>query len=114
MEHIETRGKSKHELVIAVVNNGHSDEVMEVARASGVRGGTVLHARQTAIKEASKFFGISLQPDKEMIFIIVEETQKIELMQSISKAFGMRTDAHGVVISVPIESCAGLTPVESY
>ena len=114
MEHIEAHKELKHELVIAIVDNGYSEEVMEVARAEGVRGGTVLHARQAAVKEASKFFGISLQPDKEMILIIVGEAHKIELMRSISKALGMRSGAHGLVISLPIDSCAGLTPIESY
>ena len=112
MEHTETHGKLKHELVIAIVNNGYSEEVMDVARAAGVRGGTVLHARQAAIEEASKFFGISLQPDKEIILIIAEEAHKVELMRSIGKTFGMLTSARGFVVSVPIESCAGLTPID--
>ena len=114
MEQAEINNEIKYGLVVAIVNNGFSENVMKAARESGVRGGTVLHVRQAAIEEASKFFGISLQPDKEMVLMIVGDVHKIELMQSINKVCGMRTDAHGMVISLPIDNCAGLTPVESY
>ena len=101
----------KHELVIAIVDNGFSEKVMDSARAAGARGGTVVHARQASIDETVKFFGISLQPDKEMIFIITEKAKKVELMKAIGKACGMCTNAHGVVVSLPIDECVGLTPL---
>ncbi|MCL2010824.1 MAG: hypothetical protein FWG71_09835 [Synergistaceae bacterium] len=111
MERTETQSELKRELVLVIVDNGYSEEVMTAARTAGARGGTVLHARQTALDETAKFFGISLQSDKEMVLIVIEEAQKVELMQSIVTACGIRTDARGLVISLPIESCAGLTPI---
>ena len=112
MEHSETNGE-KYEMVIAITDNGYSEEVMDAARSVQARGGTVLHARQTAVGDAAKFFGIALQPDKEMIMIMIEKSRKLELMQAISKVCGMHTDAHGLVIALPVESCAGLASAES-
>ena len=36
----------KHELIIAILNEGQSDSVMKAAREAGATGGTVLHAKR--------------------------------------------------------------------
>ena len=54
----------KHEVILCIVNNGFSEAVMDAARAAGAQGGTVIHARGTANKEAEQFFNISIQPEK--------------------------------------------------
>ncbi len=106
---IEKNSHETHfELVLTVVNQGYSDIVMEAARASGARGGTIINARRTGIDEAIKFFGISLQSEKEIVSIVISKEQKKELMQSISKHCGMATDAKGIMISLPVEDCVGI------
>ena len=47
-----------HEMIVCIVNNGFSVEVMDAARSAGARGGTVINARGTAGKEAEKLFNI--------------------------------------------------------
>ncbi len=98
----------RHELVVAVINQGYSETLMSAARAAGARGGTIIHARQSGIEETVKFFGISLQAEKELVAILIQHGQKRELMQAISRACGMRTEAQGIVISLPVEACAGI------
>ena len=61
-----------HEMIVCIVNNGFSEAVMDAAKAAGARGGTVINARGTADKEAEKFFNISIQPEKEMVLILVK------------------------------------------
>jgi hypothetical protein len=82
--------------------------VKHAAHAAGARGGTIVHARRAGIEDAIRFFGITLQEDKEIVAILIPKTQKKELMQAVSKACGSKTDAHGIVISLPVDSCAGL------
>lgn len=36
---------NEHEVIFAIVNSGFAEDVMEVAREQGVRGGTILNAR---------------------------------------------------------------------
>lgn len=96
------------EIVIAVVNRGFSEDVMSAAKEIGVRGGTIVHARHTDIEDEQKFFGISLQAEKEIVAILIPDSQKKELMQAISKKCGLKTQAHGIVIALPVESYAGL------
>ena len=35
-------------LLVTICNNGFADEVMDVAKSVGARGGTILHARGSA------------------------------------------------------------------
>ena len=47
-----------HELIMAIMNEGYSDTVMDAARSAGAGGGTVLHAKGTGRARAEKFFGV--------------------------------------------------------
>ena len=60
----------EHEVILCIVNNGFSEAVMDAAREAGARGGTVIHARGTANKDAELFFNISIQPEKEVVMIL--------------------------------------------
>ncbi len=100
-----------HELVVAVINKGFSETVMEAARPAGAGGGTIIHARGAAPQEASHFFGITIQPEKEMMLIVVDKEHKVPVMQAISRAAGLQTAGHGIVFSLPITELMGLTPL---
>ena len=63
--------KHTHEVIFCIVNAGYSDTAMDAAKKFGARGGTVIHARGTASSEAEKLFHITIQPEKEVVMIIV-------------------------------------------
>lgn len=63
----------KYQMILCIVNSGFSETVMEAAKEAGARGGTVIHARGTANKEAEQFFHITIQPDKEIVMILVTD-----------------------------------------
>ena len=64
--------ESNFELVVCIVNAGYSQNVMAAARAAGAKGGTILRARGSANPESEEFFNITIQPDKEMLMILIE------------------------------------------
>jgi hypothetical protein len=100
---------ARYELVVAIVDQGFSDSLMAAARTAGARGGTIVHARRSGAEDAKKFLGISLQEEKELVAIITARSHKKELMQAISHACGANTDAHGIMISLPVEGCEGIS-----
>ena len=61
----------EHEVIFCVVNAGFADAVMDAAKEYGARGGTVIHARGTANSLAEKKFEIPVQPEKEVVMILV-------------------------------------------
>jgi hypothetical protein len=101
--------KFTHDLIMCIVNQGYTDELMDTARAAGARGGTVLHARGSAHHGAVKFFGVSVQAEKEMILILTDRKTKVIIMQAISEKYGLSSEAQGLVFSLPVDSMTGLS-----
>lgn len=100
--------ENKYSAVIAVVNQGYSEEVMNAARPMGASGGTVFHSRRIGSEEAMKFWGISIQEEREVILILVAKENKKAVMQAVSGSCGMKSEAHGVVLSLPVDEIIGL------
>ncbi len=107
MEHTERH----HDLIIAIVDRGFSDTVMDAARPAGAKGGTVVHARGAGVKEAEKFFGITIQPEREMVFILVNHALKRPIMDAVCKEAGLLTDGHGLVFCLPVDDVAGVARI---
>lgn len=101
--------KISSDLIVCIVNQGNSGELMNTARAAGATGGTVLHARGSAHEGAVKFFGISLQDEKEMILILSNREKKTAIMQAICEAHGLNSEARGIVFSLPVDNVMGLS-----
>jgi len=97
-----------HDIILAVINQGYSEELMTAAKTAGARGGTVLHARRIAGEEALKFLGISIREDKEIVAIVTSHAMKNGIMQAISQKCGIKTEARGLVISLPVDGVAGI------
>ena len=101
-----------HELVYVVLNEGHSDEVMEAARSAGASGGTVIAAKGTGVMAAEKFLGISLADEKEVILIVARAQDKAGIMRAIMEKAGADTPAGAICFSLPVSSVAGLRHME--
>ena len=99
-----------HELIICIVNNGFSDTVMEAAKEAGARGRTVLNARGTANKEAEAFFHIAIQPEKEVVMILVPLNVKDAVLHSLYEKAGLNTMGQGIAFALPVDNVVGLTP----
>ena len=101
-----------HEVVFAIVNSGFAEDVMDIAREQGVRGGTILNARGVAREEAAAFFGISIHHEKEILMMVVEKNIRDNVLNALYKSMGMAKKAQGIVFSLPVSDVAGLVQVE--
>lgn len=100
--------KHQYELIIAITNRGFSDRVMDAARLADAAGGTIIHARESDLRSTEKFFGITIQPEKELIMIVAPTNNSREIMQSITQKAGIQTEANTIIFSVPVTGIAGL------
>lgn len=103
---------TKYELLVTISNQGYTETIMDAARKVHAAGGTVIHAKGTGSHLAEKFMGVTLVPEKEMIFIVVRSSQKNEIMQAIMDEAGTGTKAGAVVFSLPVTDTAGMRLME--
>lgn len=100
-----------YDLIVAVVQRGCSDMVMNAARKAGAMGGTVLHAKGSNPAGENSFFGMSIADEREMLMILSAANQKSAIMRAIMEEAGINSSAHTVMFSLPVESVAGLRSV---
>ena len=99
--------KTKFEVIFCIVNAGYSEMVMDAAREAGVRGGTVIRGMGTANKEAEEKFHIYVQPEKEIVMILVAQKIKDKVLHAIYKAVGLNTAGQGIAFSVLANDVVG-------
>ena len=102
----------EYQMVICIVNTGYSQVVMDAAREAGARGGTIIHGRGTANREAEKLFQIVVQPDKELVMIIVKDEIKDAVMMAINAKAGLETNGQGIAFSLPVDRTIGINETE--
>lgn len=101
-----------YDLIITIVNRGFADLVMDAARDFGASGGTIMHARGTGIHEAEKFFGISIQPEKDVVLILANRENKKQIMQSIKERAGLNKEGRGISFALPVDDVCGIVHLE--
>ena len=102
-EDMEQKLDEDHSLILIVVNQGHTDEVMNTARTAGARGGTIIRSRWAGSEESATFYGITLQAEKEIIAIVAGAERRKMIMESVNKMHGMNTAAGAMVCSVAVD-----------
>lgn len=103
---------TKYELLVVIANQGYTELIMDAARKVRAAGGTFIHARGTGGKMAEKFLGVTLVPEKDMLFIVVRKDQKNDIMRAIMDDAGTGTKAGAIAFSLPVTDTAGMRMME--
>lgn len=99
----------QYSLIVAIAERGYVDMVMDAARDAGARGGTVIHSKGTGGRFASKFFGLTIAEEKEMIYLVTSKDRRDAIIDAIIEKAGPSTDARTIAFTVPVERVAGFS-----
>lgn len=99
---------TKYEMIFCIVNAGFANNVMDAARRAGAGGGTIMHARGTASKEAEEKFGLTIQPEKDMVMLVVSTEIKDKVLKALYDEVGLGSAGQGIAFSVPVNDAVGL------
>ena len=101
--------KSKmHELIIAVVNQKYTDEVLDCSRAAGATGATIFHTRSINNKQVEQLLGTSFKQETDTLFFLTSREYKHKIMEAIRECAGLKTDGGAILFSVPVDTLVGL------
>lgn len=107
-----TNEERKYDLIVAAVEAGRVDEAMEAARLAGAAGGTILRARALDNAKAEQFIGISLAREQEILLVLAKRESKLAIMETLTEKVGLKTEAGGIVFSLPVDKTAGISPAD--
>lgn len=100
--------ESNQALVVYICNHGHSYDAMHEARLAGATGGTILHGKSSVPESKQKFFGITLNPEKDVILIVTTNEAKDNIMKALTEKHGSESPARGVCFSLKVTESIGL------
>lgn len=76
--------------------------------ASGPMTSTFLLPLSIGSEEATGYWGLGVQEEKEIVLILADAESKAGIMRAIGEHCGMHSEAKGLVTSLPIDSVMGL------
>lgn len=97
--------KNEHHnnLILISVNEGFSEDVMQVARKAGATGGTVIKGRLADIEQFAEFVKAEIDGEREMLFILAPDKVSKQIMEDVNAQFGITSQANGIIFALPTE-----------
>lgn len=104
---VRTMGARNAELVITIVDRGYSMEVVKAAQDAGAKGATVVKGRATGEGQSEKFYGITVDPQKDVVFLLVPSEVKADVMRAVCRDVGLTRPGKGISFSMPVTDVIG-------
>ena len=93
----------KYSLILISVNRGYTGAVMQTAKKAGATGGTVIKARLAEAQEIEAYANTKLDDEKEIVTILAPKSVRNQILEDVNNEFGLKSEAQGTVLSVPVE-----------
>lgn len=97
-----------YQSIFVIVNRGMGDTVVEKAQGAGARGATIMHGRGTGEHVRHKVFDFVLEPEKELVLLLVQETQAAAIIAALDKEINFAQAGAGILFSLPVDQVIGL------
>ena len=97
-------------LLIALVEDDRTDAVIDAARECGATGMTVInHARGEGLKKSKTFFGLTLETQRDMLLLLVEEHLSRKILEKIAEAGKFdKSPGAGIAFQIDVEDVVGI------
>ena len=98
-------------LIIVFVNDDKTDTVMDAARKAGATGITVInHARGEGLKKSKTFLGLTLETQRDVLLLLVEEHLSRKILETIADEgeFDARPGT-GIAFQIDVEDAVGVS-----
>jgi nitrogen regulatory protein PII len=98
-------------LVVALVEDDKTDQIMQAARKAGATGATVLEqARGQGLKRSRTFFGLNLETQRDMLLFLVEEHLSRNVLETIAQMGQFdEIPGAGIAFQIDVEDAVGVT-----
>jgi nitrogen regulatory protein PII len=95
-------------LIVSIVRKGWGSAVLDASVKAGARGGTVFFGRGAGINEQEKIFGMSIEPEKEIVLTVVYSDQVDAILSEIVRAAELNDTGRGIAFVLPVDQVVGV------
>ncbi|CAK7076862.1 transcriptional regulator [Tissierella sp. P1] len=100
--------------IIAVVERGKAEKVVDAAKSAGANGATIFYGRGTGESEVKKFLNMHVEASKEIILILTEIDKYKNIMNAMVEAGQLKKPGTGIIFTVPVTNLIGLHHREEF
>ena len=100
--------KDEFQLIMAVVETGRASGIIEAARAAGSEGGTIFYGRGVGVHEHSKFFGSPIEPEKEIIMVLIKKNFTKNVLEAILTTGELNKPGKGMAFILDVSMVVGI------
>lgn len=100
--------KENLDLIIAVIDKELTMEICEKLEENGVYGFTIFPGRGRSSRERVEFFGITMEPQREAIFIVSPKEKTEELYEIILEEGNLNSPGKGLILVLDVQKAGGL------
>ncbi len=95
-------------LIVIIVNKGRAHDVIEASKEAGAEGSTVIDGRGASVRDKVKIFGIPIEPEKEIVLILVETEKIDQVLEKITKHTSINEPGKGIAFTIEVEKVIGI------
>jgi len=94
--------------ITVVVDRGKGEDVIDAAVKAGAKGGTIINGRGSGIHETSKVFFMDIEPEKEIVQILVKSEVVDAIVSSIREQLKIDEPGNGIIFIQGVNKVYGL------
>ncbi len=101
----------RFKLIIALVEDDKSDQVLKAAHDAGATGATIINnARGRGSQEHTTFFGLGLEMQRDVLLLLVEEHLARHILETICEVGEFdTTPGTGIAFQIDTEDAVGVS-----
>ena len=96
---------TSYKLIVTIVSKGKANKVVDVAHDAGASGATVLFGHGAAVQ---LLLGITVDPEKEIVYTIVEDYKAQTVFDAISKKMELESPHKGLAFILSLDQVIGI------
>ncbi|GAE26331.1 nitrogen regulatory protein P-II [Halalkalibacter wakoensis JCM 9140] len=100
-----------YDLIVTVINKGHSEKVIEATKKAGAEGGTIIYGRGTGIHEQAKLLSIAIEPEKELILTLIDRDKTDAVLETILVEAELNKPGKGIAFVLEVERTIGINHI---
>lgn len=97
-----------HKLIVTIVQKEKAKKVVQASQKAGARGGTTFIGRGLGRFDKTRFLGIPLEREREIIFTIVTEDILDTVLEAITTAVDLHKPRHGIGFVLDVAKITGI------
>jgi len=98
-------------LIVVVVDDQFSSQVADAAREAGATGVTLINtARGEGVTPAKTFLGLSMETQRDVLLLVVEEHMSRRILERISATGEFDAEpGRGIALQIDVEDAVGVS-----